>query len=364
MTVHFPAFLKNHVAILPQELWPKGIFVNWYVIGRGGKISKSKGGAQPIPGAAEHFGVDALRLYYAHIASPFADVEWEEEAIDGYKGRLERLTKSFLELHALDEMEGMETIDRWLLSRANSRIDVVKQAMEQYDMRNMAGEVYFEMMNDMRWYSRRGGRNGKVAKRVIDIWVRMMSPITPHLAEELWAQMGHDDLVSAAEFPNSRIEETDSQAEQAEEYLKGVLADVNEILKVTGITPKSLSLYTTPSWKLSVWDKAITMAKQKQLSVPSLTKAIMMEPQIRLKGKEASDFARKMAEELMKRSSQELERLSVRLEERVFLSNASEFIAQEVGCEIAVYSADDANAPDPHKKARAAQPRRPAIYVE
>ncbi len=79
MTVHFPAFLMNHVAILPKEKWPRGIFVNWYVIGKAGKISKSKGGAQPIPGAAEKYGVDSLRLYYAHIASPFADVEWDEE---------------------------------------------------------------------------------------------------------------------------------------------------------------------------------------------------------------------------------------------------------------------------------------------
>ena len=364
MTVHFPAFLKNHVAILPKDLWPKGIFVNWYVIGRGGKISKSKGGAQPIPGAAEHFGVDSLRLYYAHIASPFADVEWDEEAIDGYKGRLERLIKSFLELNALDEKEGMETIDRWLLSRANSRIDIVKQAMGQYDMRNLAGEVYFEMLNDVRWYVRRGGRNGKVAKRVIDIWVRMMAPITPHIAEELWEQTGHSDLVSASEFACSRIEEMDSHAEQAEEYLKGVLADVNEILKVTGIMPKRLSFYTSSAWKLSVWDRAISMAKQKQLSVPALTKTIMMEPEIRVKGKEASDFARKMAEELMKRSPQELEKLSVMLEEGEFLVNAAQFIAQEIGCEISVYSADDDSAPDPHRKARAAQPRRPAIYVE
>ena len=43
MTVHFPAFLMNHVAILPKEMWPRGIFVNWWVIGKGGKISKSKG---------------------------------------------------------------------------------------------------------------------------------------------------------------------------------------------------------------------------------------------------------------------------------------------------------------------------------
>jgi leucyl-tRNA synthetase len=364
MTVHFPAFLKNHVAILPKELWPKGIFVNWYVIGRGGKISKSKGGAQPIPGAAEHFGVDSLRLYYAHIASPFADVEWDEDAIDGYKGRLDRLIKAFLELNGLECKEGMETIDRWLLSRVNSRIDSVKQAMEQYDMRNMASEVYFEMLNDVRWYGRRGGCNGAVAKRAIDIWVRMMAPITPHVAEELWAQMGHDDLVSASEFPCSRIDEMDPHAEQAEGYLKEVIADINEILKVTGMTPRKLSLYTTSAWKLVVWEKAISMAKLKQLTVPALTKTVMMDPDLRSKGKEASDFARKIAEEFMKRSIQELDKLSVRLEETDFLTNAAPFMAQEIGCDIVVYSADDPGAPDPHKKARAARPRRPAIYVE
>lgn len=241
---------------------------------------------------------------------------------------------------------------------------MIKQAMDQYDLRNMAGEVYFEMLNDVRWYGRRGGCNGTMAKRVTDVWVRMMAPITPHVAEELWAQMGRSDLVSASEFPCSRLDEIDSYAEQAEEYLKGVLADVNEILKVTGITPKRVSLYTSPTWKLSIWEKAISMAKLKQLTVPSLTKSVMMEPDLRLKGKEASDFTRKIAEELMKRSTKELEKLSVRLEEKEFLTNATSFMTQEIGCDIFVYLADDPSAHDPHKKARAAQPRRPAIYVE
>ena len=51
MTVHFPVFLMNHRAILPDDMQPKGIIVNWYVTGKNkDKISKSKGGAQPIPG--------------------------------------------------------------------------------------------------------------------------------------------------------------------------------------------------------------------------------------------------------------------------------------------------------------------------
>jgi len=364
MTVHFPAFLMNHVAILPRRYWPKGIFVNWYVIGRGGKISKSKGGAQPIPGAAEHFGVDSLRLYYAHIASPFADVEWDEDAIENYRGRLDRIGKSVQELKVHICKGDMEDIDRWLFSRINTRISTINQAMEGFDLRAMANEVYFEMFNDIRWYARRGGCNGTVSRRALDVWMRLMAPITPHIAEELWQELGGQGLVSIAPFPSVHADEQDEEAEQAEEYLKGVMADINEILKVTGIKPTAITLYTTPSWKMAVQAKALELAEVKQLSVPGLTKAVMAEPAIRGRGKEASDFARKTAEDMMKRSPAELMRIGVQVDEHRFLTRAANFIAAEAGCDVFVYSADDPEAPDPQRKARAAKPRRPAIFVE
>ena len=37
MTVHFPVFLLNHRAILPDDMQPKGILVNWYVTGKKSK---------------------------------------------------------------------------------------------------------------------------------------------------------------------------------------------------------------------------------------------------------------------------------------------------------------------------------------
>ena len=90
-TVHFPVFLMNHVGILHHDKWPKGIFVNWWVTGKGSKISKSKGGAVPIPDAMAKYGVDAMRLYYAHIGSPHVDVVWTEEVVHNYKNALERI---------------------------------------------------------------------------------------------------------------------------------------------------------------------------------------------------------------------------------------------------------------------------------
>ncbi|MDD1769389.1 MAG: leucine--tRNA ligase, partial [Methanomassiliicoccales archaeon] len=232
MTVHFPAFLMNHVGVLPQKYWPKGIFVNWYIIGKLGKISKSKGGAEPIPGAAEHFGVDTMRLYYAHIASPFADVEWDEEATENYKARIERISKAVDELKSLEEKAVMTSIDRWLLSRLNNRIETIRKGMKEYDLRNMANEVYFEMLNDVRWYLRRDGGNGKVAREVLDAWVRMMAPVTPHNAEELWEGMGGKRMVSIAEYPVSRGDSLDLEVEESEEFLKNVILDINEIIRV------------------------------------------------------------------------------------------------------------------------------------
>ena len=364
MTVHFPAFLMNHVAILPERLWPRGIFVNWYVIGKGSKISKSKGGAQPIPGAADLYGVDALRLYYAHIASPFADVEWDEEAVQNYTAKMDRIPKTVEEMKFHTCKGDLDDIDRWLVSRVNSRISTVRQAMKDYDLRTLANEVYFETYNDLRWYARRGGCNGDATRRAIDTWIRMMAPITPHMAEELWEGIGRQGFVSVSPFPEARKEELDFQVEVAEDFLKGVIADVNEILKVTGIKPSTVYLYTTPSWKVSVFETALRMGRGKELSVPSLTKAAMSDPVIRAKGKEAAEFARKTAEDLMKRSYQDLDRLSVSFDELRYLRNAAPFISSELGCDVSVYSADDPEIVDPQRKARGAQPRRPAIFVE
>ncbi|MBM4237681.1 MAG: class I tRNA ligase family protein, partial [Euryarchaeota archaeon] len=364
MTVHFPAFLMNHVGVLEEKYWPRGIFVNWYIIGKLGKISKSKGGAEPIPGAAEHFGVDPLRLYYAHIASPFADVEWDEEAIENYRARMERLSKTAEELKGLDGKGEMDSIDHWLLSRLNTRVARIRTGMREYDLRGMANEVYFEMMNDVRWYVRRGGSNTRVASRVLDAWTRLMAPITPHTAEEIWKGLRKECFVSLSNFPSVISDEIRLDIEQAEEFLREAMADAGEILKVTGISPTRITFYTSPAWKRRVFARAIEMARAKELSIPSLTKATMADPEAKSRGKETADYARKTAEALVKCSPEELDRLGVIFDEFGYLMGATAFMAQEMSCEIAIYTADDPNAPDPQRKARAAQPRRPAIFVE
>ncbi len=360
MTVHFPAFLFNHQAVMPEDKLPRGIFVNWYITGKKGKISKSKGGAQPIPGAAEKFGVDALRLYYAHVASPFQDVEWDEDIVTSYRHRTERTMRMMEELHSLDgEDEG--SVDAWMLSRMSRHVAEAGGHMESYDLRQMANVVYFDIPNDIRWYLRRGGRCRRTARKALDAWLRMTCPITPHIAEEAWESLGGEGLLSSAEYPAA--EGTDPSSELGESYLRDVLEDVNEIVRVTGMKARSLHLYTAPEWKNLVQSMAVEMARAGELSVPALTKRAMQDERVRRNGKAASEFAKKVAQDTARRSAAELERLSAPIDELTLLQDAKGFLESELGVAIELHDAADPRH-DPQGKAKAAMPLRPAMLLE
>jgi len=72
----------------------------------------------------------------------------------------------------------------------------------------------------------------------------------------------------------------------------------------------------------------------------------MADEEIRKHGKEAPDYARKLAEELMKRSGTEIERLETMIDEQSYLSGVVGFLGQNLGCQVSVFSADDPEKED------------------
>ncbi len=363
MTVHFPVFLMNHRAILPDAMQPKGIIVNWYVTGKNkDKISKSKGGAQPIPGAVAKFGADSMRLYYAHVASMFVDVEWDEDLVFTYRQKLENIMSAVSDLIASEADVPPSGIDAWLLSRLNTRVSEIRAAMDRYDLRQMATAVYYDMASDMRWYVRRGGRSRETVMQALRIWINAMMPITPHVAEELWEEAGFEGLASEAQFPEADDSRRDAAAEYGESLIQEVIGDVNEIRKMAKTEVSKAVIYTTPMWKLGVLRDAIAMAEAGNLTIPDLTKKCMADEELRKKGKEIPDFVKKVAIDLMRSNLKDKKALA-ELDEEALLRSAGDFIAAETGMETEIYGADDEGRFDPSNKARVAVPGRPAIYL-
>ncbi|MFA6462266.1 MAG: leucine--tRNA ligase [Candidatus Woesearchaeota archaeon] len=355
-TVHFPVFLMNHVAILPEHKWPQGIFVNWWVTGSGSKISKSKGGAEPIPKAVEKFGVDAMRLYYAHIGSPHVDVVWTEDIVLNYKNALERI---YGLCEQLRELKGThkKSIDHWLLSRVYGNLKKINQAMKQYDLRELASITYFAIYDDLRWYVRRGGNDQSTVKEVLSIWCKLMNPITPHLSEELNSLGGYiKELVSASEWPE--IDETRVQlkAEAGEELVKNTAESMRNVLKLAKIeTPRKYTLFIGEPWLYPLYEIVSSEIKVTH-NMGEIMRKVLAVPDLEARGKDIS----KIVPGLLKDPSKIPYLVTSPAEELKVVREAKEYLEKEFGCKVEVVLAEESENP----KAKSALPGKLGILVE
>jgi leucyl-tRNA synthetase len=366
-TVHFPVFIMNHVAIMPESKWPKGLFVHWWVTQKGKeKISKSKGGAKHIAEAAEKYGVDAMRLYYAHVGSPFVDVEWYEETVFTYKNRITMIWNLCNQLLSLKENRSNNTthIDKWLVSMINRRIANVNETFSQYDLRASANEIFFETLIDLRWYLKRGGNHTKTINYFLDIWIKLLTPYTPHLSEELWHLMGNTNYVSNENFPVCNKNKISERVESGESLLSDVIEDINEILKITKLKPKKIFIYTAPRWKKEMLNKSLTLIDNKDLNVGYIIKETLKDEKNKIIAHDIAKYAPKLLSEIKKLNEKDKYRYKVDLNENEYLKEASPYLKDVFSCDVEIIDCDQPNMYDPTKKSKYAAPLKPALYIE
>jgi len=362
-TVHFPVFLMNHVAIMPKEKRPQGIFVHWWVTQKGKeKISKSKGGVEHINEAATTYGVDAMRLYYAHVGSPFVDIEWDSEAVTKYKNRLASIYKMIDQINRLKEKKD-ENLDKWLKSTLQRTIKKTIDAFEGYDLRIATNEIFFECQKNIQWYIKRGGGNKELIDNFIQNWIKLMTPVTPHLSEEIWHKE-KSTFVSNETYPIYNQKEIFENEEIGEYLLSKVTDDITEILKVTKIKPKKIFIYTSPNWKQNIYRKAIELVDENKLNVGEIMKQIMSDPKMKLLAKQVSQFVNKLPGEIIRLNENDKRRYLININEYNYLKKSKNYLKNVFSCEIEILNTDNKDVYDPGKKIRFAIPLRPAIFVE
>jgi leucyl-tRNA synthetase len=363
-TVHFPVYVMNNVALMDDPaLWPKGIFVNWWVTQKAGaKISKSKGGAEPIPGAAQRYGVDAMRLYYCHVGSPHVDIEWDPDLVLSYKVRVERVTRLVDE--ALATEGGPGPMDAWLEAAFGRSLAAARAAYEAYDLRTAATELVYTVPDLLRWYHRRGGRNADLLQRTVREWGQGLCPMLPHLGEEMFERSGGKGLCTTSTFPAPS--HGDGLALAKEESLRAVLEDIQTVKKLANLeSPASLTLYTTPAWKRKLMAQAVAMAAAAGGKFPmgQFMAQVMADPAMREQGKAVQAYTGKLPQAVTQTTPWQRTLLESGADEREVLAAAAEFLAREVGVPaVQVHAADDPAAPE-HPKRGLAGPFKPGIAL-
>ncbi|MDH3793807.1 MAG: leucine--tRNA ligase [Nitrosopumilus sp.] len=368
---HLSFFVLNHVAIFDKKLWPQEIVVNGSVMMDGAKMSKSMGNIIPLRTAIRDHGADPIRLAIISSAELLQDADFNMESVFGIQNKLESLLEECSKVKA-GEIGNLEAEDRWILSKTQSMISQVTEAIEKMRLREALHDILFSFESDLSWYHKRANAKNRanisgILHQINSTRIAMLSPFAPHIAEEMWEKLGHTDMVSKSTWPEFSKEKLDATSIQSEELLKSTIDDITNILKITKITPQKIVIYVnSDGFKLTVYRKILRIMVGGQNNMGVVMKELIADPQT-TDAKKIPDYIQKVIKDLHSESEEikSMKLKSKEFDEKEFLSKELISIGKkEFGVEIQVYSELDSDIYDPKGKARHARPFKPAILIE
>ena len=362
ITNHLTFFIFHHVAIFPEDKWPKKITLNELVIKEGRKMSKSYGNVIPLVDIARKYSSDLYRLYVAYAADLPTTMDWREKEVAVTMRRLQQfwnLVNEILEMPEEKlELENISSISRWLLSKINTTIRDVTQFYEELRFRDAIIQSFFELMHHIDFYRKimKDGdkkEEAAVLRYVLDKWLRLLAPVIPHICEEIWHKLGNEGFISTESWPVADEKLIDEKIETSVDVVLQTISDIKEILSlIRDQKPSTAYIYIAPEWKYQVFRKIAE--SNVPLTVKSLMPLLMKDEKLRKFAKGVQQIVQRIvkAGKLWKFADPQVEF-------DVFQKFA-EYIARETGLEKAIIErAEEAK----HSKAEQALPGRPAILL-
>ena len=166
------------------------------------KMSKSKMNGKDPQAAIDEYGADTVRLFSMFAAPPEQTLEWTESGVQGSKKFLERLWRAvhqFVEQgdHAELNVATLNEAEKTLRRKTHETIEGVTADFGERKTFNTAIAKVMELIKAV---NRFDGQSPVIGE-ALETAVLVLSPIAPHICQELWQQLGHDDLVIDAQWP-------------------------------------------------------------------------------------------------------------------------------------------------------------------
>jgi leucyl-tRNA synthetase len=367
---HLTFFIFNHVAIFEKEKWPQQIVVNGSVLMEGKKMSKSLGNIIPLRAAIKEHGADTIRLAMLVSAEILQDADFSFDTVRGIRSKLLGIFEMAGKASKPDAA-GAELEDRWLASRLQRAIAETAASMDRLRVREAIHNILYTLEQDMQWYLKRTAAKGReniagMLGEFLDVQVRMLAPFAPFTAEEVWERIGNKQSITAAGWPAIKEDRINLVAEESEFLISSLLADLQNIVKVTKMTPSKIAIYTSAGWKAQVYRAILANVLAGKTNFGEIMKQLIANPET-AKAKTDPKMVQKMTEDIL---STPLEARNRRLQlagfdEIAAIQDAASLLSAEVNkAQIVVYSEEDSAKYDPKAKSKSARPFKPAVYME
>ena len=176
----------------------------------GSAMSKSKGNIVDPDDILKSYGADTLRLFILFASPPDKEFAWAEEGVDGcyrFLIRVWTIVHENLDLFAAGAPAGIAPAGAAAAALVRKTHQTIRKVTEDIGVRfhlNTAISSIMELYN-MAKKERdelRPTPDGRAALRLaLESLIRLLSPFTPHLAEELWEKTGHEGLLTRSDWP-------------------------------------------------------------------------------------------------------------------------------------------------------------------
>ncbi|MBR5640993.1 MAG: leucine--tRNA ligase [Firmicutes bacterium] len=176
------------------------------VLKDGKKMSKSIGNVVSPEEIIDRYGADTARMFILFAAPPEKELEWSEAGVEGayrFLGRVYRLVGDMIDMtRGVPKRyipEGKD--DKQLAFILNNTIRRVSEDISKRFNFNTAISAIMELVNEMYRYKELDDINLGLLADATEKLVLVLAPFVPHIAEEMWEELGGEGLVYDAKWP-------------------------------------------------------------------------------------------------------------------------------------------------------------------
>ena len=246
----------SSLAFMEQEPFHTVVLHGMVRDAQGRKMSKSLGnGVDPLE-LVENYGADAMRFMLVHGSAPGNDMRLQEDRLEGSRNFANKLWNAsrfvLMNMEGYSgqawEEENLQLPDRWILSRLQTVISDVQQALTAYDFGEATRHIYDFMWTEFcDWYIElvkpRLQSEDSVAKQtaqsvlihVLSETLKLLHPFMPFVTEEIWQHLpivreeGSESSIMIASWPVADTGRVDAASERTMNTLMEVVRGIRNV---------------------------------------------------------------------------------------------------------------------------------------
>ena len=237
----FFQMVMHDLGLVSAEEPFENLLTQGMVIKDGAKMSKSLGNVVSPEEIQAKYGADTARLFILFAAPPEKELDWSDAGVEGsyrFLNRVYRLVQEYVneirkDFDASAAIEIRNSEDKALNYQLNATIKKVTEDAGGRFSFNTAISSIMELVNALYKY-KQGDVNVPLMNDAIEKMILVLNPFVPHITEEMWSDLGHEDRVYQRAWP-----EFDAKALELEEV--EIIVQVNGKLRDKMVFEKNAS---------------------------------------------------------------------------------------------------------------------------